>query len=273
VPLNRRKKLATISKDGGVEMEGSRKTISQEKIIATIKEIDRENFILGTAVKMVYYGGFHKNEVENIKIKDAYQNNRIVSQIEPFLEKSRKVYTTLPIPLDDWSKKILSEHIRMLGRGGYSTLDHAPLFPDPKNKKSYESKNLQRHLKKYFKDINFDDLRQAGYEREDRRLKTKWKNNPNYQIEIQRYSRHSRPSTTKQSIEGTVQKAGKRKIEYLLWELIVKLIEKLPHFKKTPKSVVADATLKLIRNRIKEQDVKLSLIKLLDLYKQRLNIN
>jgi len=222
---------------------------------------------------MVYYGGFHKNEIENIKIKDAYQNNRIVSQIEPFLEKSRKVYTTLPIPLDVWPKKILNDHIKMLGRGGYSILDQAPLFPDPKNKKSYEPKNLQRHLKKYFKDINFDDLRQAGYEREDRRLKTKWKNNPNYQIEIQRYSRHSRPSTTKQSIGGTVQKAGKRKKEDLLWELIVKRIENLPHLEKTSQSVDADATLKLIHEKIEEQDVKLSLIKLLDLYKQSFNIN
>jgi hypothetical protein len=273
VPSNGWKKLATISKDGEIEMDGSRKTVSQEKILATIKQIDRENFILGTAVKMVYYGGFHKNEVEKIKIKDAYQNNRIVSQIEPFLEKSRKVYTTLPIPLDVWPKKILSAHMNMLGRGGYSILDQAPLFPDPKNKKSYESKNLQRHLKKYFKDINFDDLRQAGYEREDRRLKTKWKNNPNYQIEIQRYSRHSRPSTTKQSIEGTVQKVGKRKKDYLLWELIVKRIESLPFFKITPKSVVAGATLKIIHDRIKDQDVKVSLIKLLDIYKQRLNIN
>ena len=178
---------------------------------------------------MVYFAGFHKNEIENIKIKDVSRNTTVLSRIEPFLKKSRKAYTSLPIILDTWPRRILSEHIRQLERGRYAIDDEAPLFPDPKTKKSYNPKKLQRHFKKYFKDINFDDLRKFGIEREQRRLKAKYGNTQKYQDELLKYSRHSRPSTTQQFIKGKVQKAGKRKKKDLPWEIIVRIIEWIPN--------------------------------------------
>ena len=60
------------------------------EILAILKEIDKRNFILANAVRMVFFAGFHKNEIENIKIKNVFQNDTVLSQIEPFLDKSRK---------------------------------------------------------------------------------------------------------------------------------------------------------------------------------------
>ena len=47
-------------------------TYSQYEILAIIKQIDQENFILANAARMVYFAGFHKDEIENIKFKNAY---------------------------------------------------------------------------------------------------------------------------------------------------------------------------------------------------------
>jgi hypothetical protein len=253
-------------------MNSSMKTISQKEIISAIKQMDEENFILATAVKMVYYAGFHKNEIENIKIMDVWQNGMVVLQVAPFLKKSRKVYTTLPIKLDFWPRKILIAYIDKLSMKGFPKNEKDPLFPDPTKRGLYDSKKLQRHLKKYFKSINFDDLRLMGYERESRRLKTKMKSSLNLENEISKYSRHSRPTTTKQSITGNVQKAGKRKKNYLPWELIVKIIENLPFYKKAPKDVVAKVTFEIINKRINDPDLKDALINLLNFYMQQLQI-
>lgn len=254
-------------------MNSSKKTISQKEILAAIKRVDEENFILATVVKMVYYAGFHKNEIENIKIMDVWQNRMVVFQVTPFLKKTRKVYTTLPIKLDSWPRDILTAYINKLGVKKFLTNEKDPLFPDPKNGGPYDSKKLQRHFKKYFKAINFDDLRLMGYERESRRLKAKLKFSFNLQKEISKYSRHSRPTTTIQSITGNVQIAGKRKKNYLPWELIVKIIESLPFYKQAPKDVVAEVTLKIINNRISNDPVlKNALINLLNFYKQQLQM-
>ena len=248
------------------------KTYSQYEILAIIRQIDEEDFILANAARMVYFASFHKNEIENIEIKNAFRNNTVLSQIEPFLAKGRKAYTSLSIILDIWPKRILSEHIRQLERGRYSIGDEAQLFPDQKTKKSYSTKNLQRHFKKYFKDINFDDLRKFGIEREQRRLKAKYENTQKYQDELLKYSRHSRPSTTKQFIKGKVQKAGKRKKEDLPWEIIVGLIEWLPMLDMVPKDAFAQIVRDKINTEIKEKDVKESLDALLNVYMQELNI-
>ena len=245
-----------------------KKTYSQYEILTIIKKIDQENFILANAVRMVYFAGFHKNEVENIKIRDAFQNNTVLSQIEPFLEKSRKMYTSMPIILDTWPRRILGKHVRQLEREGYAIDEEAPIFPDSKTKESYHSKTLQRHFKKYFKDINFDDLRKLGYEREDRRLKSKYGNIQSYRDQLLKYSRHSRPSTTEQFIEGKVQKAGKSKKKDFPWEIIVKMIERIPLLKKAPKTIYASAIGKIINDRIEENDVKKSLHALLNMYKK-----
>ena len=221
---------------------------------------------------MVYFSGFHKNEIENIKIKDVFRNNSVLSQIEPFLTPGRKAYTSLPIILDNWPRRILNEHIRQLEGEGYAIDDEAPLFPDPRTKKSYPAKNLQRHFKKYFQNITFDDLRKFGIEREQRRLKAKYGNSRNIEYELSKYSRHSRPLTTKHFIEGEVQRAGKRKKEDLPWEKIVRLIEWLPNLDTVPKDAFAQIIGEKICLEIKEIDVRESLDAFLNDYMQRLNV-
>ena len=56
------------------------KTYSQYEILAIIKQIDQENFILANAARMVYFAGFHKNEIENVKIKNAFRNKTVLSR-------------------------------------------------------------------------------------------------------------------------------------------------------------------------------------------------
>ena len=248
------------------------KTYSQYEILAIIRQIDEEDFILANAARMVYFASFHKNEIENIEIKNAFRNNTVLSQIEPFLAKGRKAYTSLPIILDTWPRRILSEHIRQLEGGGYAIDDEAPLFPVSKTKNSYNPKTLHRHFQEYFKDITFDDLRKFGNEREQRRLKAKYKNTQKFKDELLKYSRHSRSSTTQQLIEGKVQKPGKSKKKELPLEIIVKMIERIPRLRKAPKNIYAYAINKIISGRIEEKNVKESLDALLNVYKQKLNI-
>ena len=142
------------------------KTYSQYEIIAIIKQIDQENFILANAVLMVYFAGFHKNEIENIKIKNAFRNKTVLSRVEPFLNKSRKTFTTMPIFLDHWPRLILTRHIKKLERQGYLIDDEAYIFPDPKTKNRYGTKKLYRNFNIYFEKIDFDGLRKLGIERE-----------------------------------------------------------------------------------------------------------
>ena len=246
------------------------KKYSQGEILAIIKQVNQENFILANAARMVYFAGFHKNEIENIKIKDVSRITTVLSRIEPFLKKGRKAYTSLPIILDAWPRRILSEHIRQLKGGRYAINDEAPLFPNP-TKKSYNPKTLHRHFQEYFKDITFDDLRKFGIEREQRRLKAKYGNTQKYQDELLKYSRHSRPSTTQQLIEGKVQRAGKREKKDLPWEIIVGLIEWLPKLVMVPKDAFAQIIKEKISTEIKNKDVKKSLEALLNVYMQKLN--
>jgi hypothetical protein len=247
------------------------KTYSQDEILAIIRQIDKEDFILANAARMVYFVGFHKNEIENIEIKNAFRNNTILSQIEPFLAKGRKAYTSLSITLDTWPRRILSEHIRQLEGGGYAIDDEAPLFPNPKTKEIYNTKTLKRHFKEYFKDIDFDDLRKFGNEREQRRLKSKYGNRQKYKDQLLKYSRHTRASTTQQFIQGKVQKAGRRKKEDLPWEIIVGLIEWLPKLNMVPKDAFAQIIREKMNTEIKEKDVKDGLDALLNVYMQELN--
>ena len=247
-------------------------THSQYEIFAIIDQIEQKNFILANAVRMVYFAGFHKNEIENIKIKDAFQNNSVLPQIEPFLAQGRKAYTSLPIILDSWPRRILRKHIRQLGREGYAIDDKAQLFPDPRTNETYNVKTLQRHFNGYFKDVSFNDLRKFGIEREKRRLKAKYGNTQRYQDELLKYSRHSRPKTTQQFIQGKVQKAGKRKKKDLPWEIIVRLIEGLPNFDAAGKVVSVQTIRAKINTEIKEKDVKQSLDALLNVYMQQLTI-
>jgi hypothetical protein len=248
------------------------KTYSVYEIWKITRQIEQENFILANAARMVYFAGFHKNEIENIKIKNAFRNGTASSKIEPFLEKSQKIYTSRPIILDSWARRILGEHIRQLERGGYAIDEEAPLFPDPNTKNKYGTKNLWRHFSKYFEDTSFDGLRELGVEREKRRLKAIYGNSQKYKDKLLKYSRHSRLSTTQQFIEGKVQKPGKRKKKDLPWEIIVGLIEWLPNLDMVPKDAFAQIISDRINKEIKKEDVKVSLDALLNVYKQKLSI-
>ena len=95
-------------------------------------------------------------------------------------------------------------------------------FPDPKHKNQYNTKTLGRNFKKYFEKTDFDGLRKLGIEREELRLKVKYKHSHKFRDELLKYSRHSRLTTTSQFIAGKVQRAGKQKKRDLLWEIIVK---------------------------------------------------
>jgi hypothetical protein len=247
------------------------KTYSIYEIWKITRQIEQENFVLANVARMVYFTGFHKNEIENIKINDAFRNNTVSSIIEPFLKSTKKAYTKMPIILESWPRRILGNHIKQLERGGYAIDDEAPLFPDPKTKESYNVKTLQRRFNEYFKDINFDDLRKFGIEREQGRLKAKYKNTQKFKDELIKYSRHSRLSTTQQFIGGKVQRPGKPKKKDLPWEIIVGLIEWLPKLDMVPKDAFAQIVREKINTEIKEKDVRKSLDALLNAYMKELN--
>ena len=76
------------------------KTYSQYEILAIIRQIDEEDFILANAAQMVYFAGFHKNEIENINIGNVRQAGAIVSEIEPFLPETTRAYSKLPTILN-----------------------------------------------------------------------------------------------------------------------------------------------------------------------------
>ena len=247
------------------------KTYSQAEILTTIEQIEQKNFILANAVQMVYFAGFHKNEIENIKIGNAFRDDTVLSKIEPFLPQGRKAYTSMPIILGNWPRRILGEHISQLERGGYAIDNEAPLFPDPRTKETYNVKTLQRHFNEYFKNLSFNDLRKLGIERKQERLKAIYGNTQKFSDELINYSRHSRPTTTQELIKGEVQKAGKPKKKDLPWEIIVGLIEWLPNLDMVPKEAFAQIVRNKINLEIKEIDVRESLHALLNVYMKELN--
>ena len=249
------------------------KTYSQYEILAIIKQIDNENFILANAARMVFFAGFHKNEIEKIKVKNVFKNDTVLSQIDPFLKNSRKAYTSEPIFLDQWPRMIFRSHIIKLGEGGYETDQEGYVFPDPKTKNQYGTKKLWRHFNKYFKNIDFDGLRKLGIEREELRLKVKYRHSQRFrENKLLKYSRHSRLTTTTQFITGKIQAPGNQRKGDSPWEIIVKMIERIPHYKKAPKKICADVIEKIINNRFEEDNIKKSLNNLLKFYKQQLNI-
>ena len=157
---------------------------SEKRFNEIIAGIDQSDWILANVARLVYYAGFHKNEIEKIKIWNVFRNNNVLSIIEPFLEKSRKIYTSLPIILNPLPRTILAKHIKQLEREGYAIDDEAPLFPDPKTREKYNAKTLQRRFKNYFKDITFYDLRKFGCDREKRQLKSKYGNNQDFKNQL-----------------------------------------------------------------------------------------
>ena len=243
------------------------KKYSQGEILAIIKQVNQENFILANAARMVYFAGFHKNEIENINIGNVRQAGAIVSEIEPFLPETTKAYSKLPIILNDESKIIIEDHINKLTKFGYHVNDDSPLFPNKRTKEKYKPKTLKRHFEKYFGKITFDDLRANGINRQREHLEGKHISNSQRLEELKIFSRHSRSSTTKKLSVGDVQKAGKSKKKDLPWESIVRSIERLPL--EINKEETFKEYLKDIQNRIsaiKEIDIRESLNRLLNEY-------
>ena len=182
------------------------KTYSQYEILGIIDQVDKDNFILANAARMVYFAGFHKNEIENINIGNVRQAGAIVSEIEPFLPETTKAYSKLPTILNDESKIIIEDHIKKLSKYGYHVNDDSPLFPNKGTKEKYKPKTLKRHFEIYFGKVTFDDLRANGINRQREHLEGKHISNSQRLEELKIFSRHSRSSTTKKLIVGDVQK-------------------------------------------------------------------
>ena len=200
---------------------------TEEGINALFNEIEKSDWILANAVRLVYYAGFHKNEIINVKIENVYVDEAVVSEIIPFLPKTKKAYSSRSIILDDKAKSIIQDHIKKLFENGYLANPNGPLFPSIKTNNHYVDKTFTRNYKKYFGKITFDDLRKYGIKRKEDQLEGKDISKSQRQKELEIYSRHSRSSTTKKLITGDVQKAGKFKKVDLPWESVVRSIEGL----------------------------------------------
>jgi hypothetical protein len=261
------KMAPTTNNNNGEESMDDDSIFSEERFNEIISGIDQEDWILANVARLVYYAGFHKNEIENIKIGNVRQTGAVVSEIEPFLPETRKAYSKKPIILNDESKKIIKDHINKLNKCGYYVNDDNPLFPNNKTKIDYVPKTLKRNFEKYFGKITFDDLRANGINRQREHLEGKHISNSQRLEELKIFSRHSRSSTTKKLIVGDVQKAGKSQKKDLPWESIVRSIERLPL--EVKKEETFRIYLKNIQNRIsaiEEIGVRESLNQLLNEY-------
>jgi integrase len=242
-------------------------TISEKGINEIINKIDQDDWILANIARLVYNAGFRKNEIENIKIGNVRQGEEVVSEIKPFLSETTRACSTMPIILNDESKEIIDDHIKKLTDSGYNIDDDSPLFPDKKTKKPYVPKTLTRQLKKNFKKASFNNLRANGIQRQQTQLEEMNISRSQRDKELKKFSRHSRPSTTKKLIAGDVQKAGKSKKEDRSWESIVKSIEGLTS--EVKKKETLKQKTKEIQDNIsaeKDKDVRESLGQLLNAY-------
>jgi hypothetical protein len=242
------------------------KETTEDKILKVVRQIDQENFILANIVRMVYFAHFHKNEIINIRIGNIITEEGVVSEIAPFLDKTKRAYTSAPIVLDEDSKKFLDDHIKKLEAEGYSIDPDSPLFPDISTKEKYNGRTLGRHFKNFFKEaVTFNDLRKFGIQRRENKLKKESQSEFRLKEALAKFARHSRPDITRKQINGNIQKAGKPKRKARPWELIVESIEELmmkdKEFKiEKAKDIRSDIS------KLKEDDVKESLNRLLYRY-------
>lgn len=237
---------------------------SEERFNEIIGKIDQDDWILANIARLVYYAGFHRNEVENVKIGNVRQGGAVVSEIEPFLPRTRKTYSYTPIILNDESKRIVEDHINKLTNEGYHINAYSPLFPDKKSKQQYVTRTLTRQFKKYFGKITFNNLRAYGIQRRQKQLEGMHLSADQRKKELLNISRHSRSRTTKELIDRDVQKAGKLKKKDLPWERIVRSIERLPlEFKKEETFKEYLKNIQDNISKIKKNDVRESLNQLL----------
>ena len=102
---------------------------SEERFNEIVGGMDQDNWILANAVRLVYYAGFHKNEIREIKIGNIQMEGAVVSEVTPFLPETTRAYSTMPIFVNDESKKIIENHIKRLTDNGYYVSIDGATFP------------------------------------------------------------------------------------------------------------------------------------------------
>jgi integrase len=252
---------------GEAESLNEEAIFTEEKFNDIVEGMDLDDWILANAARLIYKSGLRKNEIMDIKIGNVQIEGEVVSEIKPFLPETTKAYSKMPIIVNDESKKIIDDHIKKLTDNGYHVDEDSHLFPNKKTKGRYVDKTLNRHFKKHFDKMTFDDLRAYGYLRYQKQLEGKHISSLRQQKELKKFSRHSRSSTTKSLISWDVQKAGKYKKKDLPWESIVKSIERLPieiNKKDTFKKYLKDIQDRI--SAIEEIDIRESLNQLLNKY-------
>ena len=85
---------------------------TEERFNEIIDGMDQDDWILANAARKIYYSGFRKNEIRNIKIGNVRMVGEVVSEIKPFLPETTRAYSTMPIIVDDESKTIIEDHIK-----------------------------------------------------------------------------------------------------------------------------------------------------------------
>lgn len=245
--------------------------LSEEQIEKLIKEVEKADFMMANIARMVIHGGFHQNEVLRIKIKDILdENGRLVSEIQPFLPKETKEYTKRPISLSEPVKSALLNHIKKLGDEGYNLEGDAPLFPDNKEGGFYTKDKLIKHFKKHFGEITMRYLWKSGTQKKNEKLAIEIPDSYVREEELRKFSRHSRPGTTKKLIEDDVDEGGKPKKRDRPWEMIVRSIEQLTTIPDADaRKNQAEAIEREISTVECDPETRLSLRRLLEEYKSR----
>jgi hypothetical protein len=247
---------------------------SEEEIKRIIGEVDRDHFVLANIARMAYYAGFRENEILNIKIKHVSDDlGRLVSQIQPFLPKTRKEYTSMPIILTNTAKSLLQNHITTLRSSGYDTGGDAALFPDLKKRKAYSRRTLIDQFEKHFGEITITEFRRLGIKRKEEQLWNELCDPYLVEKELLNFSRISRMNKLREFVDGAENKDGESTECDLPWEMIVKEIEGL--------TVVLDANARRQETEALEEkisritcddEIKDSLRRLLEEYKLRPSI-
>jgi hypothetical protein len=242
---------------------------SEQDILQIIDRVDREDFVLANIARMVYYAGFRENEILNIKIRHVLENDGLVSEIQPFMEKSTRAYTEMPIVLKEPAKSHLAVHIDKLRRNGYITNQDLPLFPDKKTGKAYKSRTLISRFQDLFEGITLNRLRQLGEQRMEKELRSELSDESSVAEELKKFARHSRKGTTERHIKGKGDKAGKRKKRYLPWEEIVRLVEEFVSVHDADDRMNRSKEIEAKISELGDQEVAASLKRLLLEYESR----
>jgi len=245
-------------------------TYSEEDIRRIIDKVDEQNFILANIARMVYYAAFLENEVIDIKIRNVIAQGRLVTKIQPFMPKTGKGYTLMPIIIQDPAKSFLEDHMKDLQKNNYDMSDDAPLFPNKRTRKVYARRTLIDQFGKHFEGITISKLRKFGIEREYEKLTSELSEPYQIEKELIKYARHLDPNTTKKLLSGKVNKAGRHRKQNKPWESIVRSVEQLTQIEEAGVRTKESKELKKkISNLDSNKGIKDSLLRLLREYTSR----